>query len=83
MKTPEAIKHMLKVSGMQKTELSRRLGKVRTYASTTIAKGSTPRTDTMASMARIMGYRLLLQGHGEEIEIEGVDNADSNQGAAD
>ena len=36
----------------------------------------------MAEMARHMGYRLVLRGHGEEIEIGG-DDADADQGAAD
>lgn len=46
-------------------------------------RGSTPRADTLAAMARHLGYTLLLRGHGEEIELEGVDDADSDQGPAD
>ena len=84
MKTLEAIQHMLDVSGMPKTELSRRMGKARTFVSSTISKGSTPRADTLAAMARHMGYTLVLRGHGEEIELgEDDQDADSDQGAAD
>lgn len=83
MKTTEAIAHMIKVAGMPKAELSRRMGKARTFVSSTITKGSTPRADTLAAMARHLGYTLLLRGHGEEIELEGVDDADGDQGPAD
>ena len=82
MMTPDAISRMLRASGMPKSELSRRMGKVRTFVSSTISRGSTPRADTLAEMARHMGYRLVLRGHGEEIEIGG-DDADADQGAAD
>ena len=83
MKTTDAITHMIKVSGMPKSELSRRMGKARTFVASTISKGSTPRADTLAAMARHLGYTLLLRGHDEEIELEEVDErADSHQGAA-
>lgn len=70
MNTLRAISRMLRASGMPKSELSRRMGKARTFVSSTISKGSTPRSDTLAEMARHMGYRLILKGHGEEIEID-------------
>lgn len=73
---------MLRASGIPKSELSRRMGRVRTFVSSTISRGSTPRADTLAEMARHMGYRLVLRGHDEEIEIGG-DDADADQGPAD
>lgn len=75
---------MLDVSDMPKSELSRRMGKARTFVSSTFTKGSTPRADTLAAMARHMGYTLVLRGHGEEIEIGEEDpRADSDKGTAD
>lgn len=71
MKTLDAIQRMLRTSKMPKSELSRRMGRARTFVSSTISKNSTPRADTLAEMARHMGYALVLRGHGEEIDIDG------------
>ena len=84
MRTIEAIQHMLQTSGMSASELSRRMGKGRNHWSVTFAKDSVPKTDTTAEAARILGYRLILSGHGEEIELEGGEqDADKDKRATD
>ncbi|MGN0034539.1 MAG: hypothetical protein ACI364_02265 [Coriobacteriales bacterium] len=55
---------------MPKSELSRRMGKARTFVSSTLTHSSTPRADTLSEMARLLGYKLILRGHDEEIEID-------------
>ena len=70
MKTIEAIQQMIDSSGVNASQLSTRMGKHRNFVASTIYNGSTPRTDTLAHMADIMGYELVLRGHGEEIPID-------------
>lgn len=65
MDTTDAIKRMMRESGTTATQLSLALGKHRNFVSTTFAKGSTPRADTLANMAGAMGYELVLRRPGE------------------
>lgn len=70
MQVNDAIDQMLDTSGMTKAGVSAALGKHRNYLSSTIYQGATPKIDTLANMAAAMGYKLVLVGHGEEIEID-------------
>lgn len=70
MKTSEAIRHMIDESGISCRSLSASIGRSPTFVSTTLAKDSTPRADTLAAMADAMGYELVLRGRGEEIRID-------------
>lgn len=84
MDTIAALQEMLKRSGMSKYRLSKELDKHPTYISTTIGKHSAISAENLAKMAQIMGFRLILDGMGDPIEIcEGVEYADSDQGPAD
>lgn len=81
MNTLDAIQHMIDVSGMPKSELSRRMGKARTFVSTTLFRRSIPRADTLAEMAQRMGYSLVLRGHDEEIVIDADDACEKPESA--
>lgn len=84
MDTIAALEEMLKRSGISKYRLSKEMGKHPTYIGTTIGKHSAISAENLAKMARIMGFRLVLDGVGEPIEIcEGVEDANSDQGPAD
>ncbi|MBQ6452735.1 MAG: hypothetical protein IJJ14_00080, partial [Coriobacteriales bacterium] len=57
-------------SGIGITKVSEAMGRQRTFISSTLSKGVTPKADTLAQIAAACGYRLVLVGNGEEIEIE-------------
>ena len=65
MDTTQAIKQMMQDGGTTATQLSLGLGKHRNFVTTTFAKGSTPRADTLAKMAEVMGYERVLRKPGE------------------
>lgn len=69
MKSLEAIRHMSARSGVNISELSRRMGKQRNHWSVAFSKNVTPKVDTMAEAAEAMGYELVLEGHGERISL--------------
>lgn len=86
MDITDCTKEMLKRSGIRQSELSRRLGKSRSYVATTLNKRADIGASNAAKMAELMGYRLSFRRGKEEIEVtpRGDDeDADDNQGAAD
>lgn len=84
MTPTEALREMLDRSGMSMYGLSKAMGRSKTYVQTTIRRGTNIGSATLAEMARAMGYRLVLDGDGEPIEVEEArKNADSDQGTAD
>lgn len=70
MKAENALHTMIEKTGTNKAELSRAIGRSDRFVSTTLGKGSIPRLDTMAALADVMGYELVLRGHGDEIVID-------------
>lgn len=70
MNTREAIEHMMRKSRYNGSQLSLAMGRNRNFLSTTFAKGSIPRVDTLAKMAEIMGYTIILENNGDRIEID-------------
>lgn len=69
MNTNEAMRHMIEASGQSLSKVSTDMGKSRTFLASTFTKGSTSRVDTLAAVARLCGYRLVIVGHGEEIDL--------------
>lgn len=61
MEAWEAVRGMMGASGVGPSELSRRLGRSRSYITASIAQGGVPRLDTFARIARTCGYRLVLE----------------------
>ena len=79
MKPNDAIKRMLEQSGQSASGVSQALGKHRTHLSVAFDRDTTPRVDTLAAIASVCGYELLLvNDKGDCIELEGVkhDNDD-------
>lgn len=70
MDTHEAIRAMMEGSRISGRALSVAMGKHPNFVSSTLTKGSVPRVDTLARMADVMGYRLVLEGRGERIPID-------------
>lgn len=56
-----AMRWMMDASGVDPSELSRRLGHSRSYITASIAQGSIPKLDTFARIAHECGYRLVLE----------------------
>lgn len=69
MSSLDALSEMLKRSGMSKYALSKALGRSTTYISTTMQKGGDIGAENLARMAEVMGFRLVLDGKGEPIEV--------------
>lgn len=70
MKLRDAIERMMKRSRYNASQLSVALGKNRTFISTSFSKGAVHRVDTLARMADIMGYKVVLKSADDEIVID-------------
>lgn len=70
MNIADAIKRMCSKSGKGPIKVSRELGKSKAYVSAAINRGNVPRVDTLAKIANACGYTVVLEGHGERIELD-------------
>lgn len=69
MESIEAIKYMINKRGSSARAVSIRLDRAPTFLGSSFSHGSTPRIDTMANIAEILGYKLVLKDNTEEIEL--------------
>ena len=69
MQTLEAIRHMCEASGQKIAEVSRAIGRSRAFLSNMLTRGNNPQTDTLISIAQACGYKVILEGQGERIEL--------------
>ena len=69
MQTLEAIRHMCETSGQKIAEVSRAIGRSRAFLSNMLTRGNNPQTDTLISIAQACGYKVILEGQGERIEL--------------
>ena len=69
MDAPMALDEMLRRRGMSRYALSKKLGKSPNYAQNIIGRGTDVSSANLARMAHAMGFRLVLVGDGEPIEI--------------
>lgn len=84
MDTCACIRFMMEKAGMSGRQLSAALGKYPTYIGTTLSKGGNVSAENLARMAAVMGFDLVIEGHGERVMItERAKDADSDQGTAD
>lgn len=58
MDTKQAIREIVKASGLTHRQIAHRLGKYDTYVSQITSRATTPGCDDMAALARACGYRL-------------------------
>ena len=70
MQTLEAVRHMCETSGQKIAEVSKAIGRSRAFLSNMLTRGNNPRIDTLIEIARACGYRVVLEGQGERIELE-------------
>ena len=70
MNIADAIRQMCSTSGKGTIQVSRELGKSKAYVSAAINRGNVPRVDTLARIAKVCGYTIVLEGHGERIELD-------------
>lgn len=69
MNTRDAIERMCELGEKSQRTVSKEIGRNPTFLGTTLSKGSIPRVDTMAAIAKACGFELLLRGHGVTIEL--------------
>ena len=72
MDSREALRYVLSRSNKPKTTVSQELGKSAGYINTYVSMGKVPGLDTMASIANVCGYDLVLvdRSTGETIKID-------------
>ena len=81
MDAKELIQMMMEDSGIGSNELSRAMGKSNGFISATLSKNSTPRLDTFAKMADIMGFEVVIKKKNEEIVYVVIDSQASDSRA--
>ena len=60
MDTISAIRETMRVSGHGLMKTSKLLGKNNSYLASSFSRGSTPRADTLAKIAKVNGFNLIL-----------------------
>lgn len=70
MQTLEAVRRMCDSSGQRIAEVSKAIGRSRAFLSNMLTRGNNPRIDTLIEIASACGYRVVLEGQGERIELE-------------
>lgn len=70
MNTKQAIERMMEKSRYSASALSLAMGKARTFIGSTFYNKSTPRVDTLAQAAEVMGYKLQLTNGEDVITID-------------
>ena len=71
MNTKEALARMLSSSGRSGNELSLSLGKHRNFIASSLNRDPwNPTVETLVTIARACGYSVVLEGHGERVELD-------------
>lgn len=70
MNAKDATKYVIQASGRSMRALAVEMGKSPMYLAGVTSRGSVPKLDTFADIARACGYELILRGHDEEHVIE-------------
>lgn len=70
MDVTDAIRKIIESSGRSARSVSIEMGRAPTYLATTLGKGSDVGAANLAKIAGAVGWRLVLERDGEEIEID-------------
>lgn len=70
MNDVEIIRRMCEKSGMSMREVSVKMGKSANFLAATLSRGGGVGVSTLANVAKICGYVLHVNGHGEIITVE-------------
>lgn len=76
MSARAAMVRIVDTSGMSRRQLSVSMGRYPQYLNQKVNDKQTPKADTLAEVARVCGYELLLRGHDTEIIIDPPDKED-------
>jgi hypothetical protein len=68
----DAVRHMVKRSGLGGYGVSRAAGRAQSYVSVLIRRDGDVASGVLADLAHACGYRLQLVGRGETIDIDGT-----------
>lgn len=75
MSPSDAVREMIRASGMSAYAASRKAGRASAYISVLLSRGVDPSSRVLADIARACGYSLQLIGHGDVIELDGTHDA--------
>lgn len=75
MSPSDAVREMVRASGMSAYAASRKAGRASAYISVLLSRGVDPSSRVLADIATACGYTLQLVGHGEVIELDGTHDA--------
>ncbi|MBR3158123.1 MAG: helix-turn-helix transcriptional regulator [Atopobiaceae bacterium] len=67
----DLIRHMASTSGMSLRAISVAMGKHPTYLSATLRRDGGVGASTLAKIAKVCGYELRVEGHGETVAVDG------------
>lgn len=73
----DAIVHMVSICQKSLAEVSREIGRTRTYLSVMLHNSTTPRVDLLAKIAAACEYDLVLIGRGEALKVTAEQCGDS------
>lgn len=83
MSPSDAVREMVKASGLSAYAASRKAGRASAYISVLLSRGVDPSSRVLADIARACGYTLKLVGHGDVIELDGTHDASATTDATD
>ena len=63
------VRRMVESSGKSAADISREIGRNSRYISVMLYNRTVPNVNLMARVAKACGYRLVIVGHGETIEL--------------
>lgn len=69
MQPLESLAEVVRLSGLSMQTISAKMNRSRSFVSMTIRNGGMPKVDTLASVAGICGYDLLLRKRDDGTEI--------------
>ncbi|NPD30537.1 hypothetical protein HLV37_01395 [Eggerthellaceae bacterium zg-1084] len=73
MNIRECIQLMIDRSGMSARALSTSIGRSPGFITNSLSQNASMRFDTFAAIASATGYRVMLVGRDEEVEVEGAE----------
>lgn len=83
MSPSDAVREMVRASGMSAYAASRKAGRASAYISVLLSRGVDPSSRVLADIAIACGYTLQLVGHGEVIELDGTHDATTDATTTD
>lgn len=73
MRATDALRFMIRESGLTATQISLKIGRKENYVSSLLSRGSVPSAETFASIAEACGCQLCLMLPQKHIQIDGWD----------